>query len=465
MSMTETDQREPARTPRKRKRQPARGMSGLRVIARRVHFLAGVVVSPFLVVLSLTGLVYVFSPQIHDSLYQSQLYVNRVGTTPRPVSDQVRAALNAHPEATLQQVITSPDPNRTTRVVLSVPGLKGSGDAGQARTVFVDPYTNYINGELTTVGNRLPANTWLRDLHSNLHLGEPGRWYAELCASWLPVVVLGGLVLWLAQSRRRKRNRELLIPSRKTKGAWQRLRGVHGALGLWMSLGLVVIAISGLLISQFAGGRASQENDPMRLHAPTLAASPVVVPDGIEPIGVDRVLAIARAQGLRGELLVTAPDRPGAVYTVMERAAGIPLQRDNISIDPFTGDVTEHIGWDDYSFLAKVTSVAAEFHTGTLFGLANQIVLTALVTGLLVLIGLGYRMWWVRSPYKGRWKALPTAAWKQLSMPMVALSFLVLVAITWVLPVFGASLLVFLALDACLTALQRKKKPVPRLRT
>ncbi|WP_435120253.1 PepSY-associated TM helix domain-containing protein [Amycolatopsis thermoflava] len=449
------------RPPGKRKKQPARGMTGLRVIARRVHFMAGIVVSPFLVVLSLTGLVYVFSPQIHDNLYHSQLYVNEVGATPKPVSEQVRAAMTAHPEAALRQVITSPAPDRTTRVVLSVPGLPG-GDDGQARTVFVDPYTGYINGELTTAGNRMPANTWLRDLHSNLHLGEPGRWYAELCASWLPVIVLGGLVLWLAQSRRRRRTRDLFVPPRKTKGGWLRLRGLHGPLGLWLSAGLVVIAVSGLLISQFTGGRDSQENDPMRLRAPTLAAAPVVVPEGVEPIGVDRVLEIAKSQGLHGELLVTAPARAGAVYTVMERAAGIPLQRDNISIDPFTGEVTEHIGWDDYSFLAKLTSVAAEFHTGTLFGLANQIVLTVLVTGLLVLIGLGYRMWWVRSPYRGKWKALPTAAWKQLSLPMAALGFLAIVALTWVLPVFGASLLVFLAVDAGISALQRRKKPVPR---
>ncbi|GAA3806596.1 PepSY-associated TM helix domain-containing protein [Amycolatopsis tucumanensis] len=452
------------RTPGKRKKQPARGMNGLRVIARRVHFMAGIVVSPFLVVLSLTGLVYVFSPQIHDNLYHSQLYVNEVGAAPKPVSEQVRAAMTAHPEAVLRQVITSPEPDRTTRVVLSVPGLAGTDDAGQARTVFVDPYTGYINGELTTAGNRMPANTWLRDLHSNLHLGEPGRWYAELCASWLPVIVLGGLVLWLAQSRRRTRTRDLFVPPRKTKGGWLRLRGLHGPLGLWLSAGLVVIAVSGLLISQFTGGRGSQDNDPMRLRAPTLVAAPVAVPEGVEPIGVDRVLEIAQAQGLHGELLVTAPARAGAVYTVMERAAGIPLQRDNISVDPFTGEVTEHIGWDDYSFLAKLTSVAAEFHTGTLFGLANQIVLAVLVTGLLVLIGLGYRMWWVRSPYKGKWKALPTAAWKQLSLPMTAAGFLGIVAITWVLPVFGASLLVFLAVDAAISALQRRKKPVPRAR-
>ncbi|OLT23613.1 hypothetical protein BJF78_32035 [Pseudonocardia sp. CNS-139] len=120
----------------------------LRPLARRVHFLAGLLVAPFVLVLCLTGLVYVFSPQIHDDLYSRQLYVDQVGPAPRPVAEQVAAALAAHPEAALQSVRPPPAPDRTTRVNLAVPG---ADRPGQARTVFVDPYTNYINGEVTTV--------------------------------------------------------------------------------------------------------------------------------------------------------------------------------------------------------------------------------------------------------------------------------------------------------------------------
>src|SRR3954453_12258967 len=85
---------------------PARPGFALGLLARRLHFVAGVVVAPFLLVLCLTGLVYVFSPQIHDSLYHAQLYVADVTGARRPVAEQVRAALTAHPEGTLSAVIT-----------------------------------------------------------------------------------------------------------------------------------------------------------------------------------------------------------------------------------------------------------------------------------------------------------------------------------------------------------------------
>ena len=42
-------------------------------------------------------------------------------------------------------------------------------------------------------------STWLDGLHRHLNLGEPGRIYSELAASWLWVVALGGVCLWVAK--------------------------------------------------------------------------------------------------------------------------------------------------------------------------------------------------------------------------------------------------------------------------
>jgi hypothetical protein len=83
-------------------------------------------------------------------------------------------------------------------VVFAVPELTNDRD----RTVYVDPYTGQIRGQLTTWFGSTPITTWLDDLHRHLHLGEPGRLYTELAASWVWVLVLGGLVLWWQRQRR-----------------------------------------------------------------------------------------------------------------------------------------------------------------------------------------------------------------------------------------------------------------------
>ncbi|WP_235875294.1 PepSY-associated TM helix domain-containing protein [Saccharopolyspora aridisoli] len=603
--MAETD-RPPTSAKRRR---PASPMTALRLLARRVHFLAGIVVAPFVLVLCVTGLIYVFSPQIHDNLYHRQLYANAPISTPRPVSEQVQAALTAHPEGTVRDVITPPEPGRTTRVVLSVPDLTGPEEG---RTVFVDPYTNFINGELTTVGHRLPANMWLRELHSNLRLGEPGRVYAELAASWLPVITIGGLVVWLAQPRRRNRPswRELLLPvgARGVREPWWRLRAWHGPLGVWLALGVLALSVSGLAMSEHAGGRDDQRTDPASRGAPSVAALPATgsppgpplpgalpvppppsqvlpaappdaaphrttepvlpggnsapgawepsvpeegssapeappsdpgtappheqpappepepssvpppkpapeptpppsepllplipglpLPDlsdllpGILPetsglplplgpspdpaqttpsaatgtrtqavagdIGVDRAVEIAAVQGLRGELIVRPPHLSGR-YTVVEHSPGLPLQRDSLVIEAATGRVVEKVGWEDYSFGAKFLAVAVEFHTGTLFGLANQVVLAVLAVGLFVLVALGYRMWWVHNPYRGRWASLPPPVWRQLSWSWLVLVLLAVLVLTWVLPVLGASLVLFVLVDGAINTVRLRR--------
>ncbi|HVV14472.1 PepSY domain-containing protein [Amycolatopsis sp.] len=425
--------------------------TAVQLIARRLHFLAGIVVAPFLAILCLTGLVYVFSPQIHDSLYHSDLHVSRIGGTPRPLAEQIEPALRAHPEARLKAVLTAPAPDRTTRVVLSVPGPPGTPD----RTVFIDPYTGYINGELATVENRLPANTWLRQLHSDLHLGQAGRLYAELTASWLPLIVLGGLALWLARTRRKRRLREVLLPAAQGKKGWQRLRALHGAAGLWLAAGLLVASVTGLAMSQFAGGRADQGFDPIHLRAPVLAAAPVAIPQGPQPIGLDQALSVAETAGLTGELSVIPPAGPGAPFTVTEVGEGLPVHREAVAIDPYTAKVTERVGWGDYSVAAKLSLLGTEFHTGSLFGLANQIVLTVLAAGTLVLLALGYRMWWIHNPYRGRWASLPRPLWRQLPRPAMIVVLLAVTVLAWFLPVFGASLVVFVAVDAVLARFKR----------
>lgn len=77
--------------------------------------------------------------------------------------------------------------------------------ASENRTIFVDPGTAAIRGDLRTYGSSgaLPMRTWIANMHRSLNLGEPGRIYSELAASWLGVVALGGLVLWIEKLRRR----------------------------------------------------------------------------------------------------------------------------------------------------------------------------------------------------------------------------------------------------------------------
>ncbi|MBW0119381.1 PepSY-associated TM helix domain-containing protein, partial [Pseudonocardia abyssalis] len=409
----------------------------------RLHFLAGVFVAPFLLVVSLTGLAYVFSPQLSDLVHGGQLLVaDGPRTATVPLDDQVAAAVAAEPAGTLASLTVPVDPERTTAVVFDVPGL---ADDVQ-RTVYVDPWTGEVRGALDTWFGYPPLQATLDNLHRHLLLGEPGRLYSETAASWLPVLVLGGLALWVG--RHRARRRELVVPPVGARPGRARIRGWHATTAVWMTVGLAFLSVTGLTWSTFAGERFQAVVTSLQGRSPALEAEPVAVRDGVPVISYDDAVARAREAGLVDRLAVTVPAEPGGVVTVSEDADTWPVQRDSVALDPYTGEVTERLDWAaGFPFLAKLTSIGILAHMGLLWGLPNQLALAALAVGLLCVLFWGYRMAWLRRPARA---LAPRGVFRGLSQPVGFAVVLVTVAAGWLMPVFGVSLVAFLLVDALL---------------
>jgi uncharacterized iron-regulated membrane protein len=426
--------------------------SQLRPLVLRLHFYAGVFVAPFLAVAALTGLVYVFSPQLSDAVYSGQLSATAPGAPARPLDEQVAAATavvaSTAPEGALASVVVPGDPARTTEVVFDVPGLAEDWQ----RTVYVDPSTGQVRGALDTWSGYPPLQATLDGLHRHLLLGEPGRLYSEAAASWLWVLVLGGLALWIGHRRGRRRAAALLLPPFGGRPGRGRLRGWHAATGVWLAVGLLFLSATGLTWSTYAGERFTTVLTALDGRSPQLTAETVAVQEGRPTITVEDAVARARAAGLAGKLAVTVPAEPGAVFRVAENAETWPVQRDSVALDPYTGATVESIAWADYPVPAKLTTIGVLAHMGLLWGLPNQLALAALALGLLGVLFWGYRMAWLRRP-TGR--ALPSApggrgALRELSQPVAFGVVVVTVAVCWAVPVLGVTLIGFLALDAVL---------------
>ena len=125
----------------------------LRALALRLHFYAGVLVAPFIAVAAITGLLYAYTPQLEQWLYADQLRVEQQGHR-IPLSLQVEAAQEAHPEGTLHAIRIG-GPEDSTRVLFQVDGLEESVRS----SVFVDPYTGEVLGTLEVYGNSASATT------------------------------------------------------------------------------------------------------------------------------------------------------------------------------------------------------------------------------------------------------------------------------------------------------------------
>ncbi|GAA3873457.1 PepSY domain-containing protein [Saccharothrix violaceirubra] len=423
-------------------------------LLRRLHFYAGVLIAPFLVVAAFSGLLYALAPQLDDLLYGDVLTTTNTGT-PRPLAEQVRAAQEAVPDGRVTGVLVPDDPSATTQVVFSVPDL----DEEYARTAYVDPYTARVQGHLTTWFGSTPVTTWLDGLHRHLQLGEPGRVYSELAASWLWVVSLAGLVLWL--TRRRAKRRALLVPEKRAKGV-RKTRSWHAVIGTWTLLGALFLSATGLTWSTYAGENFSAALEALDAKAPPLDTRlPGATRDTV-PATFDQALATARQAGLDGPLQLTVPAKPGTAWTAAQVDNTWPVRLDKAAVDPATTTVTARADFADRPLLSKLSSLGVQAHMGRLFGAANQVVLFLLAAGILTLIVLGYRMWWQRRPTRADRRAplgTPPArgTWQHLPLWFVVPAPLVLIAVGWAIPLLGLSLVAFLLLDAALGFARNRK--------
>ncbi|MEU7139897.1 PepSY-associated TM helix domain-containing protein [Nocardia sp. NPDC046473] len=494
MSTTETITAEaelPPPTPEPTPRPtPARNKptarNGLYALAMRLHFYAGIFVAPFILVAAVTGALYAISPTL-ESIVSRDLLTVEAGGAPKPLAEQINAAVATQPNLTLAAVAPAAGAEDTTRVLFNDPSLGES----ERRAVFVNPYTAQPVGDSVVYGSSgaLPLRTWIDRLHRDLHLGEPGRLYSELAASWLWVIALAGLLVWVRRVRtRRNRNSAawLFAPDRAQNGRGRTVNW-HGSVGMWVLPIILLLSATGMTWSIYAGENITELRQQLSWTTPTVAtalpgsAAPehhsggehheghVMTPATVDPIfriaQVDRVYETARANDVTQAAEITFPAKSDQAFTVKERRMPGTYTVDAVAIDGATGAVTDRLAYADWPLMAKLTNWGIQFHMGLLFGLLNQLLLLVVMIGLITVLVRGYLMWWRRRPTRRtgrpalgrapkRGALRRTSPW--LAVPVLAAALLV----GWFVPLVGLSLLAFLAIDVLigLTARTRTAK-------
>ncbi|MGW5385017.1 PepSY-associated TM helix domain-containing protein [Nocardia sp. NPDC003963] len=460
--------------------RPGRG--AFRALTLRLHFYAGLFVGPFLLIAAVTGGLYAVAPSIESFVDRDLLYVDSRGTE-RPLSEQVTAGTAVRPDLALVAVAPAPAPGETTRVLFSDPALGES----ERRAVFVDPVTARPVGESVVYGSSgaLPFRAWVSQVHRHLHLGEPGRLYSELAASWLWLIALAGLALWIRRVRARRQRtsaRWLFVPD-LTRNERERRLNWHAVVGVWILPMALLLSATGLTWSTYAGANIEKLREDLSWTTPAVetalpgaASAETAHTDHhgehatMQPVPANRiqqldgVLAAARAAGVTRPAEITVPASDGTAFAVKERRLPGTLTANAAAVDGPTGTVTDRLPYAEWPFMAKMANWGIQLHMGLMFGLLNQLLLVAAAAGLVTVIGRGYLMWWRRRPTRttgtfAMGKAPRRGALRRslvLAVPALAAAAL----IGWFAPVFGLSLLAFLVVDVLVGAVHRVRRKV-----
>ncbi|GLY04465.1 PepSY-associated TM helix domain-containing protein [Actinoplanes sp. NBRC 101535] len=445
-------------------------MSSVRPLLLRLHFYAGVLIGPFLMIAALSGAAYAISPQIEKIVYAGLLTPADPDAPAVPLAQQVAAAEQVTTVSGLAAVRPAPD-GGTTRVIFD----DGTFAESYRHAVFVDPGTGAVLGQATVYGTTgaMPLRSWIDELHRSLHLGDVGRYYSELAASWLWVVTLGGLAMWVMRSRS---TRAALVIDRGATGR-ARSRTWHGVLGIWAAVGFLGISATGLTWSQLAGENVTELRSQLDWSTPAVSTTVaqaaavtggehsghgggvVTTPSTVDLSTIDQVLAAARSADVDSDQVeISPPSGEGRTWVVTEIHRAYPTSVDVAAVDPTSFEVTDVVRFGDYPFMAKMARWGVDLHMGTMFGLVNQLALVALALVLAGMIVLGYRMWWQRG---GRRSILgtppPRGSWLRLPAWLIAVGVPAVFALAWFMPLFGIPLLAFLAVDVVAGALRARR--------
>lgn len=434
--------------------------ASLRRLALRVHFYAGVLVGPFLLVAALSGFFYALAPQAEKIVYHSWT-TSQSEEIKVPLATQIATAERELPDLSLSSVVVG-SPGQNTRVLFDDPQLPSSS---YTRVVFVDPSTGDVPAVSVQYGSgqALPLRTWLSEVHRRLHLGEPGRIYSELAASWLAPIAMFGLYIWWDRRRRSGAPLLWLRRSERAGARWWRgpsragHRNRHAVLGAWIAIALLGLSATGLTWSRFAGENVSELRAAAGWETPSLGdggehvghstaagaeASGSDEPDshgmqdaqgmqdmkGMDGMGMPgmdmpgmgheqamehhhampasaapaTVLRSSLDAGLSLPLQLTPPATEGGAWNIAETRRSYTAGPDSVQVDPMTGAIVERLDFADYPAAAKLADWGIRAHMGMLFGVVNQLLLAAVAASLCAVIVRGYIMWWKRRPGAGR---------------------------------------------------------------
>jgi uncharacterized iron-regulated membrane protein len=148
---------------------------------------------------------------------------------------------------------------------------------------------------------------------------------------------------------------------------------------------------------------------------------------------------------------------------VQEIQRSFPTEVDAVAVDGATLTVTDRVDFADFTLAAKLARWGIDTHMGTMFGLANQLVLIVTALGLVAMVSWGYLMWWKRRPSRGAARmGTPAPAGALARAPWWGVLAVIAAALVvgLLFPLVGISLLVFIVIDALL--LLRAPAAAPR---
>ncbi|RBQ05457.1 PepSY-associated TM helix domain-containing protein [Pedobacter miscanthi] len=343
---------------------------------RNIHLWLGLATGLVVMIISITGALYIFEEEIRDFTQKDFRYV----------------AVQQKPFVGLEKIISnfeklSPkDQLRLIRIEDAIPNATVEITTKKAAVYYFNPY----DATLVKKG----TEDWLEvveHIHISLLLGKTGEFIMQWSVVIFVIMLITGLILWFP-GQMRLLKQSLTI---KRKASFKRLNyDLHNVLGFYASIVLLVTALSGLYFafkgvknfaSAFTGSKLGQGKA-------VVMAKPIQI-DSV-PLRYDKIYTEAKIK------------YPGAVSTNFSLRGKGELRlrmiypyrwarnQNTFFYDEATGVMLRAKLYKNFNGADLIEATNYDLHTGRLLGLPNKIVsfLAALIAASLPVTG--FIIWW-----------------------------------------------------------------------
>jgi uncharacterized iron-regulated membrane protein len=436
---------------------------------RRLHFYAAWFITPLLLTLTLSGIGFLFYPEVENIMYEHEFFgqsdADDIQSMDEAIQD-IKETYNGYSVSKIS-MMEKPYNNRVTI----------SNEQGESQYVFLDENNQIVS----SLDSKNTYSNFMRTFHSSLLTEHTFvRYLVELTACWAIFLIVSGTYMTFKKKLLQNRSRKL------------RFQKIHAVLGLVLAVPLIIIVVTGIPWSVFTGSKIAQfaadhpdwGRTELRYNPPQSDVDEIPwatrsmdqpasehkghaghhsdqgASDQIEgQKSIEEIITAAGENNIPRPFSIVFPTDETGVFTVSKGSnTGVtgldvdPYEETTAYFNQYSGEMIAQIDFEDYGIIGKWFTWGIPLHEGHLFGMANKILNLLVCIAFLTAIAMGFLSWMKRL------KPGEAKGPKRISKPWSIGVVVTLAALGMLMPLFGLSVLVIFIVETVIYFRKKRKE-------
>ncbi|SHL90531.1 PepSY-associated TM helix domain-containing protein [Myroides odoratimimus] len=376
----------------------------------KLHLWLGLLSGIIVLIVSLTGTVFVFNEDISTYLKQDMIYhgeqdiENKKPIPIRELKELVNAQL-VNEEVPAEEVTIPMDPTRSYQFGLFKANPEG-WNYFDTYLIFKTVYVNQYTGEVIAVDDLLKSPFFFTMiLHRSLLLSNAvGGTIVGVATIIFVIMLITGIILWWPKNKNMRKQR-FWFRWKKVKGWRRKNYDVHNILGFYSSTLALIVAITGIMYSfRITMSWVYFLINGFSMYAPDFSHYKTTAPESMEtPTTVDRIAATVKEHYPNAfSFGIDLEDHENADHhhdnmTIRVKDHEFKYNDSHTMIfDEHSGELLFNRSHGERLLAERATGATYDLHVGAFFGMPGKIIAFILSLFCASLPITGFVIYWGR---------------------------------------------------------------------